>query len=151
FSPLRLGKPLEKIDQVFDFDFARLAETQKKLQGVDRRRVLKHIFDQLCRGLSSNTDKHVRVLKFVHKAGIHTYIAAMHTDKQMVLDPLLLLELHEMRCRQECRVALDLFGAAGYKGRVIQAGSHQFGEVFYDGKWHYLEADLSGNGQTVFS
>jgi hypothetical protein len=151
FSPLRLGKPFEKIDQTFDYDFPRLAATEKRLQGVDRRVVLKHLFDHLCRGAASDTDRHLRVLKFVHKVGRHGYIAAMHPDKQMVVDPLLLLELNEMRCGQVSRLALDLFGAAGYRGRVVQAGAHQFAEVFYDGKWHYLDGDLFGNGQSVIS
>src|SRR4051794_34762880 len=93
FSPLRLGKPFRAIDQNLDYDFSRLAETEKRLKGVDRRAVLKHIFEHLCRGAASNTDKHVRILKFVHKAGMHGYIAPMYPDKQMVVDPLVLLEL----------------------------------------------------------
>jgi hypothetical protein len=46
-------------------------------------------------------------------------------------------------------VAVDLFAAAGYRGRLVALGCHTIAEIFYDGSWHYFDADLFGNGETV--
>ena len=50
FSPLRLGKKLEALDGVYDYDFERLAQTEHRLLGIDRRTVLQAIFDRVCQG-----------------------------------------------------------------------------------------------------
>jgi len=74
----------------------------------------------------------------------------MYHDGTMVQDPLVLLELSEMRCGHVARVAVDLFSAAGYKGRLVQLGGHVIAEIQYDAKWHYFDGDIFGNGESVF-
>jgi len=66
YSPLRLGKPMEQIDKVFDYDFERIVRTEKYLKGIDRKRVLRHIFATITDGARTNTEKHLRILKFLH-------------------------------------------------------------------------------------
>jgi hypothetical protein len=58
-----------------------------------------------------------------------------------------LLELGEMRCAHVSMVAADLYRAAGYQARLVQLGAHICAEVYYDGGWHYLDADLYGGDQ----
>ena len=151
YSPLRLSKPMEQIDKVFDYDFDRLERTEKYLEGVDRKRVLRYIFETITDGARTNTEKHLRILKFLHKSSFHNYIQPMYPNKEMVYDPLVLLELSEMRCGQVNRIAVDLFASAGINGRLIQVGHHVLAEVFYDGSWHYFDGDIFGNGEIVLN
>ncbi|WP_425214644.1 hypothetical protein [Tumidithrix helvetica] len=150
YSPLRLGKPLEEIDITYDYDFELLEATEKSLQGIDRHKTLKHIFDIVTNGAKSNTERHLRVLNFLQRSSFNNFIQPMYPNKKAVFDPLVLLELSEMRCGQVARVAVDLFAAAGIKGRLIQVKNHVLAELFYDGSWHYFDADLLGGSQTVF-
>jgi hypothetical protein len=152
YSPLRLGKPLEQIDVVYDYDFKRLAQIEERLEGVDRKKVLRHIFDTITSDAKTNKEKHLRILKFLHKSSFHNeYLQPMYPDKGMVCDPMVLLELGEMRCGHVARIAVDLFAAAGMKARLVQLGGHVISEVFYDESWHYFDADTFGNGETVLN
>jgi hypothetical protein len=150
YSPLRIGKTLEEIDITYDYDFDRLAKTTNSLQGVNRRRVLKYIFHEVTKGAKNNTEKHLKVLSFLQKSSFHNLIQPMYPDKKAVFDPLLLLELSEMRCGQVARLAVDLFSSVGIKGRVVQAKAHVLAELFYDGAWHFFDADLFGGERMIF-
>ena len=150
YSPSRLKKPLENIDEVCDYDFELLDDTYKKLDGLDRQKVSRHLFDSVTRDAKTPTEKHIAVLKFLQKSSVHNPILQpMHRDKRLVTDPLVLLELGEMRCGQIARLAVDIFSAAGYKGRLVQLGGHVIAEIFYDSSWHYFDADIFGNGSTI--
>jgi hypothetical protein len=151
YDPLRLGKPMKQIDRVYDYDFEYIARTEKYLEGIDRKRVLKHIFETITNGARTNTEKHLRILKFLNKSSYHNDIQPMYNDGHAVFDPLVLLELSEMRCGQVNRIAVDLFASAGIKGRLVQVGHHVLAEVFYDRSWHYFDAGLFGNDETVLN
>jgi hypothetical protein len=69
-------------------------------------------------------------------------IKPMHEDKTMVMDPLILLKLNEMRYSQVDRVAVDLFEAVGYQARVVQLGGHVIAEIFYESDWHYFDNEV---------
>ncbi len=150
FSPLRLGKPLSQIDITYDYDFARLAQVRAQLAGVTRPVVLKAIFNRIVGDAVTNTEKHLRVLSFLQQVAVHnSYLQPMNPDRTMVTDPLVLLELGEMRCGHVAMVAVDLFRAAGNQGRLVQLGGHVIAGVFYDGRWHYLDANAYRGGQAV--
>jgi hypothetical protein len=150
-SALRIGKPINHQDSTYVYDYAQIERVEEKLKGVDRRIVLREIFARVCNGASSDTQKHLRMLTFLHKAILHhPVMQPTHRDHTPVFDPLVLLELGEGRCGHVARIAADLFLAAGYSARLVQAGAHVLTEVYYEGAWHYFDADLFGNGETVF-
>ena len=148
----RVGKPLDQIDIRRDYDVAKLSATEARLAGVDRHAALAAIFQKLTAGLSTNRDKHLAVLRFLQQSVIHnSIIQPTYTDGTPAFDPLVLLELGEMQCGFVARLAVDLFAAAGYQGRVVQLTAHQIAEIYYDNSWHYFDADLFGNGASVFN
>jgi len=151
YSPLRIGKTLEEIDITYDYDFDRLAKTTKSLQGVDRHSALNHIFNEITNGAKNNTERHLLVLKFLQRSSLHNLIQPIYPDKTGVFDPLVLLELSEMRCGQVSRVAIDLFASKGIKGRLVQVKNHVLAELFYDDSWHFFDADLLGGDQMIFN
>lgn len=144
YSATRLG--VASFDHVFDFDQTRLAQVEAKLANIDRQAVLAALFHQITAGARNNTERHLRVLEFLHSASHHNDIQPMYTDGTMVSDPLVLLELGEMRCGQVNRLGVDLFQSVGYSGRMVQVAFHISAEVFYDGGWHLLEGDIFGGG-----
>jgi hypothetical protein len=151
YSPLRIGKTLEEIDITYDYDFDRLAKTTKSLQGVNRHSALNHIFNEITNGAKNNTERHLLVLKFLQRSSLHNLIQPIYPDKTGVFDPLVLLELSEMRCGQVSRVAIDLFASKGIKGRLVQVKNHVLAELFYDDSWHFFDADLLGGDQMIFN
>jgi streptogramin lyase len=152
YSPLRLGIPLSQIDTTYTYDFNRLFQVQRALQGVNRQVVLHTLFDEITAGATTRTQMHLDVLAFLQEMSIHSgYLQPMYLDGTIVMDPLILLELGEMRCGHVARLAVDLFQAAGmgFTGRLVQLGGHVVAEIGYDSTWHYLDADVFGGGQCV--
>lgn len=144
YFPDRLGKPLDKIDITYDYPFKYLEQTENNLKNVDRLEALKGIFERVTHGAVTDQEKHIAVLNFLYKAAYHNpWVQPMYPDGQAVFDPLVLLELGEMRCGAVARVAADLFDAAGYPTRIVQAHEHTTAEIFYDGSWSLFEADLA--------
>lgn len=145
YSPARVNKPLDQIDITYDYPFDHLAKVEAKLSNIDRRVALQGIFRKITAGSKNDFERHLAVLDFLYKAAYHNaYLQPMYEDKQAVFDPIVLLKLGEMRCGGVARVAADLFEAAGYKTRLVQAQSHITTEIYYDGGWHLFEADLVG-------
>jgi hypothetical protein len=149
YNPERIGKRIEEIDIVYDYDFARLAQVEKKLEGIDRKKALKAIFYMVTKDAKTDLEKHLAILRFLGKSSFHNKIQPMYPDKTAVYDPLVLLELSEMRCGHVARIAIDLFNAAGYRGRLVQAGGHVLAEIAYGDSYHYFDADLFSGGQVV--
>jgi hypothetical protein len=148
-SPYRILPTLTPHDVTFHYDFARLAETEARLRGVDRRTALQAIFDRVTAGANSNRERHLAVLRFLHKASFHNLIQPTYPDGCAVYDPLVLLELGEMRCGHVNRIAVDLFRTHGWPARLVQVAFHVLAEVWYNGGWHYFEGDIFGNGEAV--
>jgi hypothetical protein len=129
--------------------YKRAKEVRLLLANIDRPRALLAIFNRITAGAKTNTEKQLKILEFIQKASYHTDSIASYSLGDWVYDPLVLLELGDMYCTQGAILAIDLFGAAGYPGRLVQLAHHQIAEIYYDGDWHYLDTDLFGNGETL--
>ncbi len=164
FDPQRVaeqvGRPVEELVGAVDYDFERLEEIDQRLVGVDRERALREIFEQVTDGADSNIEKHVAVADFLGKALRHgrlnptyrkSYLRelAKHPSLLRVMDPLLLLELGEGGSGRVAAVAVDIWRSAGMEARHVRLGRGTVAEVFYDGGWHYLDADNFGGAQMV--
>jgi len=137
FNPERIGKTRKQIDSDKDYDFIRLAIVRAYLFGVDRRAALKYIFDTVTKGAVTNTEKHLAVLRFLQNSSYHNLIHPMGRSGSVVIDPLVNLELGEIWCGEVSYLAVDLFAAAGYNGRVVVLSRHGIAEMYYDNDWHY--------------
>lgn len=147
----RLGIPLDSIRHRLDYDFDRLEAVEKKLEGIDRTRVLRAIFARLTDGLATHKEKHVALLRFLHRASFHTNLRPLHRGSIAVHDPLIILELNEMHCSHASRLAVDFWLAAGYRARCIRFGAHISAEVHYDEDWHFFGPDSSGGNGIVLT
>jgi hypothetical protein len=151
YGPERMSKPEQEIDQARDYDFGLVDETFDRLRDVDRHAVLAHVFATVTAGAAEPTEVHLALLRFLQQAAHHNaWVQPMHRDAEAVCDPLVLLELNEMRCGAVSRLAVDLLASGGYPARLCQVGAHVIAEVGYEGGWHYLDADIFAGGETVF-
>lgn len=142
YNPERIGKDLNNINKVYDYDFALIKEYEDKYSTIDRKRALAGIFYKICKGNESNLERQQKVGNFCSKISTHAYLQPINEEKQLVCDPIILLELHEMKCGQVARIACDLFSAVGYQTRLVQLGGHVIAEIYYDQAWHYFDVDL---------
>lgn len=149
YNPERIGKSADEIDRVHDYDFAQIKETEEKYALIDRKRALTGIYYKICGNMDINTENHRKLLIFLTRVSFHNSIQPMYEDGTTVYDPIILLDLNEMRCGHVNRIACDLFNAVGAPTRVVQLGRHQISEVFYDSSWHYFDADLFLDGDVV--
>ncbi len=132
-----------------EYQYQRARNIRQQLANIDRQKALLAIFNKVTKGATTNTEKHLRLLEFIQKSTYHTSDISSYSEGDWVYDPLVLLELGDMWCTQGAFLAIDLFGAAGYPGRLVQLAHHQIAEIYYDGDWHYFDTDLFGNGETV--
>lgn len=133
-------KPIEEIDVVYDYRFDRLETTERRLKGVDRRRVLARIFESLAADAGDSTGILLRTAWFVRMNMYCNAVQAMWPDRSFVFDPLILLHLSEYRCGCGARLALDILQAGTeWPGRVAALATHAVAEVHFDGSWHLVD------------
>ena len=156
FDPQRvaeqLGRDVNELTSGRDYDFERLEEIEQRLAGVDRHRVLAVIFAQVTEGANSNTERHIALADFLAKAIRHGPLNPTYRESFLhgvggpsmlrVEDPLVLLELGEGWCGKVAAVAVDLWQAGGMEARQVLLGRHMLAELYYDGGWHYFDADM---------
>jgi len=149
YSLSRLDKPPNEIDRTYDYDFELVSETYYSLSLIDRPTALVAIFNKVTAGCETELQRHLAMLEFLHKVSYHNVVQPMHENGKAVFDPLVLLELNEMRCGAVARLGVDLYQSVGYDARLVQMANHVSAEVYYESRWHLLEGGLAGGGQTV--
>ena len=153
FDPARLGIPKETINYTYDFDFDSIDRLKKRFRNVCRYEVLQAVAKKICAGCNTDTERHLAILQFCQEVGFHGPLQAMIRKwigrSELVTDPLILMLVNEMRCGQVARLACDLATACGIESRCVSLDGHVIGELFYDGAWHYLDADSAGAGLCV--
>lgn len=118
----------------------------RRLKRVDSTAYLKGILNRLeIDRLGSDREKVERVVAFVQEAVRHDPIASPPT-----YDPVFILEAHKGRCGQaNYQVAPALLNLAGFKTRRVKLYGHAALEVWYEGRWHYYDADMLKGGTFV--
>jgi hypothetical protein len=147
-----------QVPAIESFSIERLNEkitVEQDRSGLNRGAVLTRLFKKITEGATGNSDAVLRVGAWVQRYFVHPMYTPLRANGEGVYDPVQLLQLRRAQCGQVNRVMLDILAAGGYRGRVVQLKNHQGAEVFYDGAWHYTEADsldggrqfVDGNGQ----
>jgi len=142
--------PEIKLDNRLGFDQNYLSKVEKKLKNIDRFKCLNFIADGL-KVSSTSEDDLFDKYTFFCQAISKNYEARqpVHDAKGnlIVSDPLILLELAEMRCGHIARFGVDLAEAIGWKGRLVQLAGHVVSEINVRDKWRLVDFDILGGGQ----
>ena len=141
----RLTSPREK----YDYSYLAVEALYRKLRLVDRRRVLSAMFNQIVGSEKDHIRRHELVLEFLAQGVLHGLEQPLDRKGALFYDPLVLLELHNMRCGNINRIACDLFSSAGYETRVVQLSNHVISEIYYDSAWHYFDADTALDANSI--
>ena len=132
------------------FDLSYLADVTERLRRLPRKRMLLDLVMRLADGASNETEIYERLVFFTQAVSRNFMSRQPVNDDKgalIVSDPLLLLELHEMRCGHVSRLVCDLADALGWRGRLVQLGGHVAAEVMVSGQWLLIDSDIFGGGQ----
>lgn len=130
---------IEDIDKIY-----------RELELIDRKRALAGIYKKVCGDLEINTENQEKLHCFLGKISWHFgWRDTVTYNGEMLCDPLVLLEIKEMKCGQVNRIICDLVDSVGGKARVVQLGGHVIAEVKYDLAWHYFDADVFIGGNIL--
>jgi hypothetical protein len=115
---------------------------------IDRRQFLHDLVEHIAP--QSNESERVGAwVRYLQDRIAHPAWPPMHNAATMVLDPIWILEHRLGQCGQTNRVLVDGLLAVGMQARVVQLAAHVAAEAWYDGQWHYLDADWLNLGQMI--
>jgi hypothetical protein len=121
---------------------------------VDGRELLRLLFLRVTQGQTTDEGMVIAWLTYVQNRIAHGRYNPYDERGSAIYEPRWLLENQVAKCTQTNRLLVDGLLIAGYRARMVvilkdASEGHQVAEVFYDGSWHYLDADWLGNGEVV--
>lgn len=118
------------------------------LTPYDRRAVLRGLVERVAPG--ETTSERVEAwVRYLQDHIAHPAYPPMHPGGAMVTDPLWIVSNGLGQCGQTNRVVVDGLQAIGVPARLVQLSEHVAAEAYYDGQWHFLDADWLNLGQFV--
>jgi hypothetical protein len=114
----------------------------------DRNVILRSLFQRVAPG-DTDEQKIEHWVIYLQDRIAHPAWPPMHSASVMVTDPIWILQHRLGQCGQTNRVLVDGLLAAGYRARLVQLAAHVAAEAWWDGQWHYLDADWLKLGQFV--
>jgi hypothetical protein len=137
----------ENTRTTFDFDY--LDAVTARLKDVPRGLTLTRLMENLSRGAANDIVVYERLMFFCQTVSWN-FMTRQPVHRRpngvIVSDPILLLDMHEMRCGHIARVVCDLAMAYGWRARLVQLAGHVTAEVEIDGRWLLADADVFGGG-----
>lgn len=130
-------------------NFQIIYSIENGLQGVSRQAILRKLFweanpPSFEREREREGLKWQKIIKQVHLTMYnHNFQQPLYEDGTVVSDPLLLLEIGSGRCGHIARLIVDIALANGYQARLVQLASHIVAEVYWNEKWHIVDADIA--------
>ena len=92
-------------------------------------------------GAKTNDEKAIAIYEYLHQAIFHR--ACPVENKPQTVGPLKVLNVYGWGlCGSQHTVLKALYETAGWKCRYLGWPGHSTIEVFYDGRWHYLDVFL---------
>lgn len=119
-----------------------------ELETPSRRAILKDLFERQA-GTGADQERVERFVAFLQAEIFHPINPPIDEDGTAVYDPVWILNNRLGQCGQTNRVLVDALDAAGYRSRLIQLNGHVAAEAFFDGGWHYLDADGLSEGDVI--
>ena len=125
-------------------DFQIIHSIENKLHEVSRQKVLRKLFLEVNHPFDIEESKWQNIIHQVHLTMFnHNFQQPLYEDGTVVSDPLVLLELGSGRCGHIARLIVDIALANSYQARLVQLASHIVAEVYWDKKWHIIDADIA--------
>lgn len=117
---------------------------------------LDSIVESVTRGASSDRQRALALHRFGMEHFIH-FIGPVEQEGVPVTDPLKLISVYGYAlCGNNSSAMAALYNLAGMKARVRRFQYHEVPEVWFEGKWNYIDTDMFGyvflpDGETIAS
>lgn len=115
----------------------------------DRREFLRYLVQRVTAGARSDEERAIVWTRWLQSYFAHPYVAPLDEEGMAIFDPIWLLQHRVAHCGQTNRLVVDGLNLIGIKGRVLQLRNHVAAEAYFDGAWHFLDADLLDFGSFV--
>lgn len=128
------------------YDYAEAANALATVSEFDTVRVMRALFDMVTEDCDPDDHfcKWLAVMKFYASIMRHPQQSEpMLAPDRELMHPLALLWLGEARGGKTARLMCELAMINGYKDRVICVAVHMCAEVFWDGKWHFIDPNAN--------
>lgn len=116
---------------------------------LNRTKFLKYVFAIVTAGYKTDEDKIAAWVHYLEDRTAGPLYTPIMSNGQMISDPYWILKHRLGQCGQINRVVVDGLAAAGYTARLVQLDGHVAAEGFFDGRWHFLDADILSFGEIV--
>lgn len=110
---------------------------------------LRQLFQRVAVPASTPDEIVTRLVDYLRTAIYHPLYAPIDENGTAVYDPIWVLSNRLGHCGQTNRVLVDMLAAVGYQARLVQLTGHVAAEVYYEGDWHYLDADALAAGDEI--
>lgn len=116
----------------------------------DQTAFIVELFSRVTREAATKTDQVKAWITYLQTTIYHSCEAPLDSAGIGIYSPIALLQKRGMQCGQVARIAVDGLLANGFDAQMVQLVSHQAAEVFLDGKWRYIEADILTGGEFIY-
>lgn len=113
----------------------------------NRRDTLKSVVKIVTQGATTDLEKAKLWTRFLQDKIVHPKSAPLLSNGQAIYDPIWILENKVAHCGQTNRLVIDGLETQGIEGRIVQLSNHVIAEVFVDGKFIALDADMLDYGR----
>lgn len=117
--------------------------------GTDRSKWLKGLVLFITDRYDTRRSKAVAWVRFLQNQIYNSKYTPRLTNKQAVYDPKWLIENRIGACGQTNRIVVDGLSLINIESRVVQVKDHVVAEAYWNGEWHYLDADAMDFGRVV--
>lgn len=126
-----------------------VAEIEGLYPDVNRREYLAHLVRAVTKDAPDAEGTSVRWVEWLQNHFAHPERAPLDEHGAAIFDPLWLLLNRVAHCGQTNRLIADGLSAVGIETRIIRLRGHIVAEAYFDGAWHYLDADVLDFGDMV--
>jgi hypothetical protein len=118
---------------------------------INRRNILHEIVRRITQGAQNDIEKIRLWTMFLQDKIIHPKHPPIIECGQLIFDPIWILKNKVAQCGQVNRLVVDGLETLGFKGRVVQLSNHVIAEVYVDGRYLALDADLLDYGSFFYN
>ncbi len=105
---------------------------------------VEEIVRETTRGMRSDREKALALHRFGMQHFIH-FDGPKEERDEYITDPLKLIAVYGYAlCHNNSSAMIALYNAAGLKGRQRDMRGHSIAEVWFEGKWNYIDTDMFG-------
>jgi hypothetical protein len=115
----------------------------------DKAEILRKVARSVTANAATDEQRVVLWVQYVQDRVFHSVFPPIDEDGTAIYDPVWVLKNRIGHCGQTNRLLVDGLNRIGIRTRLIQLADHVAAETFFDGGWHFIDADVVDFHQVV--